>query len=136
MKQSEKYLGMMEIERKYSQEEDKALKNLADMVRSNYKRLTESEIIGRIMLVSGRDIHKSLTGYRILTKKGYLSGLCDPKTEGKFLEMIGKNPVLMDLFTRLECVPGKMYAGSVEFIAPKKADMMSIKERLALPLDF
>jgi hypothetical protein len=83
------------------------LETLALAVRSNFKTLQEGEIIGRIMIISGRSFTRSFQGYKLLCEKqmfpeGFIShsGYWE-----KMLKMLPNVSLLMD---RFDLVPGKM----------------------------
>ncbi len=113
------------------------LNSLALIVRSNFKRLTESEIVGRIMLVANRNLERSLKGYQMLKAEKHLTGFIEPKTDGKFIAMLEKYPALSDLIERLDCVPGKMEITAAkipaEFRAPEKLTPDLVRNALKLP---
>lgn len=83
-------------------------KEMAMMIRSSFKRLTESDIVGRIMLLSGRNLEGAIKGYELLRSEGRLDNFVEPKTDGKFIAMLEKYPNLQELIERLDLVPGKM----------------------------
>lgn len=109
------------------------LEQLAKVVRSNFKKLTESEIVGRIILLSGRGLSRSLKGYELMKDQGMLSKFVDPATDGKFVAMLERYPDLAELIDRMECIPQKMTIVEVgRFEPPKKLDSKKVVEALKL----
>ncbi len=110
---------------------------LALRVKSNFKRLTESDIVGRIMLLSGRNLERSLNGYVMMREKGMLDSFVDPQTDGKFTAMLNKYPNLAELIERLDCVPGKMEIKTAPkpagYVTPERTDLKKLIEGLKLP---
>lgn len=103
------------------------IEQLADAVRSNFKTLQEGEIIARIMIISGRSFSRSLTGYKLLCEKGLL------KTDfitfrGIWEKILAENPLLLELFDRWDCVPGKVQA--TEFQGFKPPRMLTREEAI------
>jgi len=84
------------------------LQELADAVKSNYTRLQESEIVGRIMVLSGRNFSRSMAGMEMLKNEGLIENFVDENTVGKLQKMIQKNPAMAELCDALDLVPGKM----------------------------
>jgi hypothetical protein len=85
----------------------KKLEDLGQTVKSNFKRLDESEIIGRIIL-TGRTIDNAITGYKLLRSENVIGKeFVTPGTEGVLERMIARNPNVALLIDRLECVPRK-----------------------------
>jgi hypothetical protein len=84
------------------------LEALATAVKSNFKTLQESEIIGRIMILSGRNIKRSITGYEMLVAQKMLpDGFIEPESRGIIFRMIKKFPTTLELMERLDMIPGK-----------------------------
>jgi hypothetical protein len=117
-----------------TQAEKDRLKNLAIQVRSDFKTLQESEIIGRIILITGVDLNRALRGYDMLSDEGLLVGLVDRSTAGKFRGLLAKFPNLLTLCDSLQLVPQKItllpYSG---FMPPKRQDPKAIIAALNLP---
>lgn len=85
------------------------LQTLAQAVRSNFKTLQEGEIIGRIMLFSGKNFSRSLTGYKLLIEQKLIPNeFIEKKTRGLLFKMLDQNPVITSLFDQLDVMPGKM----------------------------
>lgn len=110
------------------------------MVRSNFKKLTESDIVGRIMLLAGKNLENAVKGYELLRSEGRLDNFVEPQTDGKFLAMLEKYPNLKEMIDRLDMVPGKMEHKVEVKILPdpkvqpvKPTDIKNLIERLNLP---
>lgn len=109
------------------------LEGLAKIVRSNFKKLTESEIVGRIMLLSGRDLERSLKGYEMMKAQSMLVKFVNPTTDGKFVAMLERYPNLIELIDRFECIPQKMTLVEVgSFEPPKKLGQQKVVDVLKL----
>ena len=83
------------------------MQGLAQAVKSNYKKLDESEVVGRIMLITGKTFTASLKGTKMLQEQKLLGDLVPKESVGILEKMIEKNPNVLDLFERLELIPGK-----------------------------
>lgn len=88
------------------------LNELAQIVKSDFTRLQEGEIVGRIVLISGRNVSRSLTGYKMLREQKLIpEDFVEKETDGALQRMIEKNPAVLELLDRLDCIPGKMKVG-------------------------
>jgi hypothetical protein len=110
------------------------------MIRSNFKKLTESDIVGRIMLLSNKKLDDAVKGYQLLRSEGRLDNFVDPQTDGKFLAMLEKYPNLKELIERIDAVPGKMEHKIEVKILPdpkvqpvKATNLKNLIDRLNLP---
>lgn len=116
------------------------LETLATAVKSNFKTLQEGEIIGRIMIISGRNFTRSVQGYKLLCENKMLpEGFI--QFPGVWLRLIDRNPALAYLMDRLDGIPGKMHELEFQgFIAPPMLTREEAKKLLNLPelpdLDF
>lgn len=112
------------------------IQELAEIVKSNFKKLTESDIIGRIMLLSGRNLERSLKGYGMLRSEGLLNDFVEPTTDGKFLLMLEKYPNLHELIDRMDFVPQKMEVKAgvkpSGYKAPERTDPKKVIDALNL----
>lgn len=81
------------------------LEQLAKIVRSDFKSLQPSEIVGRIMLVSNRDYLRAVTGFEIMEKNGLFDGFVDRQTVDKFELLCRINPEIITMADRLGMVP-------------------------------
>lgn len=125
-------------------EKRKAMKNLAVAVMSNFQDLDESEVVGRVMLLSGRNFKRCSEGYLLLIGGGFIpESFIRPETRGKFLSWIAERPALAELFDRLDLVPGKMTISEktgeavVETFPRKQITVEEVSRRLNLAgLDF
>jgi hypothetical protein len=106
---------------------------LANAVKSNYIRLQESEIVGRIIILSGRSFSRSLKGLEVLKQEGKLDGFIEPETAGKMAKMLENNPLLAEMFDKLDLVPGKTIIHTE--VKPAKPTK-TITEKLNLDVDF
>lgn len=85
---------------------DEALTHLANVVKSDFKRLDDATIIGRIMLFSGRDFNRSNAGYQLLKDKKLIEeSFITQATNGSLSKMISKNAAIAELIDRLDLVP-------------------------------
>lgn len=116
------------------------LENLAIAVKSNFKTLQEGEIIGRIMIISGRSFTRSMQGYKILVEKKMLpEGFI--QFAGAWERLIQINPVIAEMMDRLDGLPGKMFENEYEgFKPPQMLTRDEAKKLFNLPelpdLDF
>lgn len=89
-------------------EQRKSLEDLAQVVKSNYAKLQESQIVGRICLTSGRNVSSSLNGYKLMRQEGFIpDSFVEKDTAGVIDRLISKNPAILELMDRLGCVPMK-----------------------------
>lgn len=117
------------------------LETLAKAVKSNFTQLQESEIVGRIMIISGRDFERSLKGYEMLIDQKLLGeNFVEPTSKGRFVAWLNRNPSVKDLFKMLDCIPGKMdltEPQQIAFLPPPKLSEKEILDRLKFAdLDF
>jgi hypothetical protein len=83
------------------------LNELAKVVKSNYEKLQESEIVGRIAVLSGRSFERSVKGLEVLKNEGLIENFVDPETEGKLGKLLANNPLINELCEKLDLIPGK-----------------------------
>lgn len=120
------------------------LETLSQAIKSNFTQLQESEIIGRIMIISGRDFERSVKGYELLIAQKLLpETFVEPETKGKFFALLDARPHVRLLFQRLDCIPGKLkpipgdLGNTIQFLPPPKLSAAEILERLKFSnLDF
>jgi hypothetical protein len=88
-----------------SDKAQKAIAELASQVRSSYKTLSEPEIIGRIMVISGRSFAASCKGYEIMIAGNMFDKFVSRDGYGAIARMIERNPAILDAFEILDLVP-------------------------------
>jgi hypothetical protein len=115
-------------------EQLEALKNLARLVRSSFPSLAESEVVGRIMLLTGKDLVSSINGYELMRSKMMLEGFVRKDTLGKFVSMIRRYPNLVEMFDAWKIIPQGMEVGEYEgFKIPSFEKAQEIIKRMDLP---
>jgi hypothetical protein len=83
-----------------------ALRDLAQVVKSNFKTMNEAQIINRIGLVSGRSFKQALTGYEMMQKEGFLTdSFVEQDTKGKLMAVISRSAGLCELIERFDALP-------------------------------
>lgn len=117
------------------------LETLAIALKSNFATLQESEIVGRIMIISGRSFSRSLKGYELMRAQNLIEdNFIDPKTKGKFLDLLKRYPLAAEVFEKFDCIPGRTTldpTASVEFLAPPRLSEAEVLARLKFEnLDF
>jgi hypothetical protein len=117
------------------------LDELANAVKSNFQTLQESEIIGRIMIISGRSFDRSVKGYQMLIEKNLIpENFIDPETKGIFFELLKAKPGVKTIIDKFDCIPGKMKLLpkiEVTFLPPPKLSEAELLQRLNFSnLDF
>lgn len=81
------------------------LQQLAEIVRSDYRSLQPSEIVGRIILITGRSFSQAQKGYEMMKAEGLFDGFIDIYTIDMFAEMLERNPNLIEAADRLGLIP-------------------------------
>lgn len=85
------------------------LQVLAQHVMSDFKKLQEFEIVGRIMLFSNRKFAASLNGLRMLREQNLIpDSFIDQKTAGIMQRMLECNPNLVELVDRFDLMPKRL----------------------------
>ena len=117
------------------------LETLAIAVKSNFTQLQESEIVGRIMIISGRNFERSLKGFELLIAQNLIEeGFIEQTTRGKFITLINRNPTVKALLEKFDAIPGKMTLTEpvqITFVPPPKLSEAEILQRLSFSnLDF
>jgi len=117
------------------------LETLAIALKSNFTQLQESEIVGRIMIISGRSFSRSLKGFELMRAQNLIDeSFIDPKTKGLFFRHLSRHPMAAEFFEKFDCIPGKITLEpeiSVEFLPPPKLTEAEVVARLKFEsLDF
>lgn len=128
-------------ERDLSPQAEKALRELSVIVKSNFKSLQESQIIGRITITSGRTVTNSIKGYKLMRAHGFLPAeFVEKETDGVVLRMIERNPLVLELMDRLGCVIGKTSRISQDangdYNPPRIRTIEEVRAGLVLKSDF
>lgn len=110
----------------------RTIAELAQVVKSNFKQLTESEIVGRVMIMTGRNLERSMKGYRMMRDEKHLEGFIEPKTDGAFEKLVAKYPNVAELINATDAIPGKIEIREPELIAIIPTDVKRLLERLDL----
>jgi hypothetical protein len=96
-------------------EQKRNLEHVAKVVKSNYQQLDDVTIIGRIGLVTGKPFTACKKGYELMVSEGLIpEGFIKPETKGILDRMIARNPVIAELFDRLDCNPLKYSVSPVK----------------------
>jgi len=82
-----------------------ALEDLAKQVKSNHKTLTEPEIIGRIMIISGRSFTQACKGYEIMIAGKLFDKFVSKDGYGALARMIDRNPAILEAFEVFDLIP-------------------------------
>lgn len=117
------------------------LQTLAHAVKSTFTQLQETEIIGRIMIISGRNFERSVKGFELLIAEKLIEeSFIEPTTRGKFMALLNRNPNVKTLIQHFDCIPGKITLTEpqqIEFLPPPKLSEDEVRERLKFQnLDF
>lgn len=82
-----------------------ALQTLAGQVRSNFKKLDEPQIIGRIMIISRAPFSRACKAYGMMVAESMFDKFVSRDGYGSIARMIEKNPALLEAFERLDLIP-------------------------------
>ena len=114
-----------------SNKAQKAIEELASQVKSSYKTLSEPEIIGRIMVISGRPFTAACKGYEIMIAGNMFDKFVSRDGYGAIARMIERNPAILDAFEILDLVPQTCEV--IKFTGWERPKISS-QERAAIPL--
>lgn len=108
---------------------------IAMAIRQGYNQVSESFVIGQIMLVTGRSYDKAIEGLRIMQSEKLLPPeFIDRKTEGCLERLIGNYPAMKKIFDRLDAVPARTEIVEFQgFVRPKTVDRLTLEKRFSLP---
>lgn len=108
----------------------KLLEDLAKGVISNFKHLHESEAIGRVMLLTSKNLESSKKGLSLIREENLLPpGFINADTDGAIAKLEEAYPHLADLMKRLDVVPGKTEKVKFPgFEKPKPQPLLKISE--------
>jgi hypothetical protein len=110
------------------------LERISKAVTQGHACVSESFAVGQVALVTGRSWDKALEGLRLMQREKLIAaGWIKPETEGVIDRMTTRNPLLAQLFSRFDVVPGKTeilpFCG---FCKPKRITPEELTKRLAI----
>jgi hypothetical protein len=84
------------------------LERISKAVTQGHAQVSESFAVGQVALVTGRSWDKALEGLKLMQREKLIPpGWIKPETEGVIERMTLCNPLLAQLFSRFDLVPGK-----------------------------
>lgn len=111
------------------------LKAVATAIAAGRPSVSESFAIGQVMLVTGKSWRESLKGVEIMQTENVLpNGFIKPETQGVLGRMTSRNPMLADLLSRFDCLPGATQITEFQgFCRPKKVSENELIKKFSLP---
>jgi hypothetical protein len=87
-------------------EQKRNLEHISKVVKSNYQQLDDVTIIGRIGMITGKKFTACLKGYELMVSEGLIpESFIKPETKGILGRMLARNPLIAELFDRLDGTP-------------------------------
>lgn len=113
----------------------KNLQTVANVVAMGREQVSESFIVGQVMLVTGRTYAQAIQGVKLMqSEKVFPEKLIKPETVGVLERMTQNNPAIKKFFERFDVVPGKTELIEFQgFVKPLPIGKALLFERFKLP---